>query len=97
MKMNQLLGYSEYAAVRGAAGMKLSELLPINASGSSQACETYGIHHKMPVLKNLYDQGEASFIAGIGVMTEPITRDTYEDKTVTQLFAHDSSKCKHLH
>jgi hypothetical protein len=95
MKLNQFSGYNEYKAVRGAAKMKRTELLPINASGSSQACETYGIHHKMPVLKDLYDQGEASFIAGIGVMTELVTKDNYEDKTVTQLFAHDSSKCEH--
>jgi hypothetical protein len=75
--------------------MKLSQLLPINATGSSQACDTYGIHHGMSVLKNLYDQGEASFIAGIGVMTEPVTMEDYIDKTVTQLFAHDKSKCKY--
>ena len=94
MKFNCLvLGYGHYKTVRGAAGMDLSKLLPINAVGSSQPCDTYGIHHKMPVLKELYDSGEASFIAGVGVMTELITKDNYISKTATQLFAHDESKC----
>ena len=79
--------------MRGAAGMELSKLLPINAVGSSQPCDTYGIHYKMPVLKTLYGNGEASFIAGVGVMSELVTKDNYISNTVTQLFAHDKSKC----
>jgi uncharacterized protein (DUF1501 family) len=78
--------------VRGRAGMGLSELLPINASESAQPCETYGIHHRLPVLKRLYDQGEVSFIGGIGVMTEPVTKSNYNEKTLTELFAHNKSK-----
>ena len=84
--------YSQYKAIRGLAGMRRSRLLPIDATGSSQPCDTYAIHNKLPVLKELYDNGEVSFIAGIGVMTEPVTKEDYVRKTRTQLFAHDKSK-----
>ena len=75
--------YNHYKAVRGAAGMEKNKLLQI---------DEYGIHHYMPMLKALYDDGQASFIAGIGVMSEPVTKYDYESKTATQLFAHDQSK-----
>jgi uncharacterized protein (DUF1501 family) len=92
LKFKKLLGYNEYKAARGEAGMELSELLPINATGSSQPCDTYGIHQKMSVLKELYDNGDASFIAGIGVLTELVTKENYLSKTATTLFAHDQCK-----
>ena len=72
--------------------MRQSELLPVSAVGSSQACDTYGIHYKLPHLQELYNNGEASFVAGIGVLTSPVTKSNYESETVTQLFAHDKSK-----
>ena len=89
---NNNRGYDHYKSERGAAGMSLNELLPISAIDSSQPCNTYGIHYKLPILKELYERNELSFVAGIGVMTEMVTKDNYSSKTVTQLFAHDKSK-----
>ncbi len=54
--------------------MQKSELLIINATSSLQPCHTYGIHYRLPVLKALYDKGEASFIAGIGGKSMIITK-----------------------
>ena len=72
--------------------MDFTQLLPIDAIGSSQSCDTYGIHENLPILKELYDSGDASFIAGIGVLTSIVNKQNYAEKTLTQLFAHDKSK-----
>ncbi len=72
--------------------MELSELLQISAQSSSQPCNKYGIHYKLPELKKLYDNGDASFIANIGVLTSHVTKENYLRKTATQLFAHDKSE-----
>lgn len=85
-------GFDEYKIERGTVAMEFDELLPINVTASKQHCEIYGIHHKLPVLQSLYEKGEASFIAGIGVMTELVTKDNYSSKTLTHLFAHDQSE-----
>ena len=73
-------------------GLPNTSLLPIDASSSSQPCNMFGIHPNMPFLKNLYDEKDASFIAGIGVLTTPVTKNDYNDKTRTTLFAHNTSK-----
>lgn len=92
-----LVGYSEYSQVRGIAGLNFNQLLPIDAAGSSQPCDTYGIHEDLPIMKELYDNGDVSFIAGIGVLTSIVNKQNYAEKTLTQLFAHDKSKLNSLH
>ena len=91
--------YAEYSDIRGSIGMPREELLPINSEDSHQVCDTFGIHPKLPFLKEVYDQEEAVFMAGIGVLSEHVTQDNYESKTKTQLFAHNTSKylflCRH--
>ena len=46
----------------------------------------------MPFLKELYDNKDASFIAGIGVLTRPVNRYNYLAKTKTTLFDHIDSE-----
>ena len=82
--------YNEYKEVRGQVALEKEELLPIEAEG--QICGTFGVHPNFPLLKDLYDEKEASFLAGIGVLTEPVNKKNYRKKTETQLFAHDKSK-----
>jgi uncharacterized protein (DUF1501 family) len=84
--------YDEYKNVRGSIALEKDDLLPIDAESSNQICSSFGIHPKLPVLKKLYDEKEAIFLAGIGVLTEPVNNQNYESKTKTQLFAHNTGQ-----
>ena len=89
--MHSLDLYEEYRNARGEVALAKDKLLTIDTS-SSQNCSKFGIHPNLPLLRDLYDDGEAIFLANIGVLTEPVTKDDYEDKTLTQLFAHNTSE-----
>lgn len=84
--------YDEYKRVRGSVGLPKDELLPVDATSSNQICDVFGIHPNLPFLKESFDQKEAIFFAGVGVLSEPVTKDNYLMKTKTQLFAHNTSK-----
>jgi hypothetical protein len=84
--------YDEYKTVRGSIALSREELLRINARTSQQVCEVFGIHPQLPLIKELYDDEEAIFLAGIGVLSEPVTKHDYEIKTKTQLFAHNTGE-----
>jgi uncharacterized protein (DUF1501 family) len=84
--------YDEYKTVRGSIALSKEELLRINTSKSQQICEVFGIHPHLPLIKELYEKEEAVFLAGIGVLSEPVAKNNYEIKTKTQLFAHNTSE-----
>jgi uncharacterized protein (DUF1501 family) len=84
--------YDEYKNVRGPIALEKEDLLSIDAGSSNQICSSFGIHPKLPVLKKLYDEKEAIFLAGIGVLSEPVDKTNYESKTKTQLFAHNTGQ-----
>lgn len=85
--------YAEYARVRGpAVAVNKQVLLPITTDGSTQPCDTFGIHPALPVLQKLYNDGDATFIANAGAMIEPVTKEEYienEKRTPPSLFAHN--------
>jgi uncharacterized protein (DUF1501 family) len=60
----------------------------IDASG--QACEQFAIHEDLEIIERLYKAGDLSFFANTGVITNPVTKDNYNDVTKTQLFAHNT-------
>jgi uncharacterized protein (DUF1800 family) len=85
-------GYKHYSNYRGIAALNKSmdELLPIDVEG--QACTRYGLHHKMPFLKKMYEEKQLSFFANVGNLVEPTTQQTFLDKEVelpTSIFAHN--------
>ena len=82
--------YNEYKTSRGAVGLNKKDLLEIDAKSSNQVCGSFGIHPHMPILKRLFDAKEALFIAGIGVLSAPVSKHNYEDGTKTRLFAHNT-------
>ena len=89
--------YAEYKHVRGSIGLDKKSLLPINATSSDQVCHSFGIHEKLPFIKDLYDQKDLAFLAGIGVMSAPVNKHNYESVTKTQLFAHNKGNFLFLH
>ena len=84
--------YKEYRKARGSVALSKKQLLPINAATSSQPCSVFGLHPRLKVLQKLYNENAALFFANIGVLTEPVSKENYSFKTVTQLFAHNASK-----
>ena len=81
--------FAEYESVRAEVALAKSELLTIDSGNPDQLCSKFGIHSNLSVLKSLYDSGEALFFANTGVLFEPVTKETWDSKTNTQLFAHN--------
>ena len=71
--------YAEYNTVRGEVALPKAQLLPISTTG--QVCSTFGIHPSLPILKSLYDAGDALFSANTGVLFEPVTKEDWNVKT----------------
>lgn len=84
--------FEEYKKVRGAVALSKSDLLQIDASTSSQPCSRFGIHSSLPLIRDLYNAGDALFLAGIGVLSQPVTKSNYLDDTKTALFAHNTMR-----
>ena len=85
--------YQEYKTIRGNAALDTSELLNIAVTkGTQQPCTNFGVHKKLQVVKDSWELGEASWMANMGVLTQPTTRQQFKDKTVPlppSLFAHN--------
>jgi uncharacterized protein (DUF1501 family) len=71
--------YDEYAEVRGDIALAPSELNTISAP--TQVCNSFGVHHKLPFVKQLYDDGQLAFVSNIGSLVEPTTKEQYETRT----------------
>ena len=85
--------YGTYAAMRGGVALAQSDLLPISVPSGSQPCTTFGVHPALPLVKTLYDDGDAAFLANIGALVEPITKAQYlakEKRVPPSLFAHNT-------
>jgi len=78
----------QYSEVR--QQVALSTSLEIDAGVEPQPCQKFGIHPDLGVLQDLYQNGEALFIANAGVLTKAVNKTNYRTETVTQLFAHNT-------
>ena len=74
--------YQEYTDIRMDIAMNPEELLHIDVSG--QSCSKFGVHHRLTILKELYDAGEASFVTNIGSLVQP---------TVGQNLSEGAERC----
>lgn len=85
----------QYTDIRGDVALSKSQLNSIAVATGTQPCSTFGVHKKLQVLKSLYDDGDATFIANVGPLVEPLSKDEYEAKTKLrppQLFAHNTQQ-----
>ena len=81
--------HDEYMAVRGQAALLNSELLEIQTTG--QACSKFGVHHKLPVIQQLYRDGKAAFVSNVGSLVQPLNRNEYDNglkPVCAGLFSH---------
>lgn len=94
--------YAEYKELRGAARLdekkayapraKRISQTTISVNASEQPCGTFAIHPSFQFLKEAYEAKEASLVANIGTLTEPLTMEEYKasrDKRPRGLFAHN--------
>jgi uncharacterized protein (DUF1501 family)/uncharacterized protein (DUF1800 family) len=65
--------------------------LQIDASLSDQPCSAFAIHQALPIVKELYDDGDLAFFANTGVFgSAEMTKTNYFQVTPIQLFAHNT-------
>lgn len=84
--------FAEYEAVRTFNALKKEELLPIDTSESNQVCEIFGLHPAMPFLQRLYNDGDLSFLANIGLLNEFCDKHDYKVKTNMLLGSHNTQR-----
>jgi cullin-associated NEDD8-dissociated protein 1 len=86
--------YSQYAQIRQNGAISKSDLLLIDVPNwaSTQPCQKFGINMAMPQVHQLYNSGEAAFIANIGTLVESLNSSEYYKGTKRQpvgIFAHN--------
>jgi uncharacterized protein (DUF1501 family) len=85
--------YTVYANARQNLAIPQDELLAINPLTADGA--QYGLHPSMDGIQSLFETGQAAFVANVGPLVEPTTRDQYLNKSVivpTQLFSHNDQQ-----
>lgn len=70
--------YQAYATIRADLALAQETLLPLNYDDAGRS---FAVHGGMPELRDLFDNGNAAFLANIGTLVEPVTLDGLEDGT----------------
>lgn len=97
------LGHSAYADYKTGRGVlsiydPADPALPAGAQTSIPITTTagnYGIHPSMQPVADLFNAGDLAFVANVGSLTYPITRDQFLAKSVAvppQLFSHSDQQ-----
>ena len=68
--------YAEYKGTRGAIALPQASLLPIHPLGSPGL--QLGLHPGLTGIQSLFEAGKAAFIANVGTLIEPVTKDEYD-------------------
>lgn len=85
--------YDVYKASRQNLAIDRDELLAINPLTSDGV--QYGLHPTMTSLQQLFESEAASFVANVGPLIEPTTKDQFFNKSVSlppQLFSHNDQQ-----
>ncbi len=87
--------YAVYANARQNLAIPQNQLLPVNPLTSDGA--QYGLHPSMVGIQTLFESRQAAFVANVGPLVEPTTRDQYRNGSVTvptQLFSHNDQQAQ---
>jgi len=84
--------YEVYADTRQNLAIPRQELLPITSSG--QAYSEFGLHPELTAMQQLYNDDKLAFIANIGTLIRPTTKDDYDAKNQLPkgLFSHSDQQ-----
>jgi len=86
-------GYGQYAAIRPASSnlnIPQANWLPINASGKG-----FGLHPSLSGVQGLYNQGRLAWVANVGTLVQPTTRNQYLARNTpipSSLFSHSDQQ-----
>ena len=86
--------FQQYQDLRTSAALNTTQLLQLN-DVTGQPCTKFAVHNAMPNLATMFNAGEASFIANIGPMVQPVSRADFlgtsgvKKKFPPSLFAHN--------
>lgn len=74
--------YNEYAAIRGDLALSKAggQILPLTL-GQSIGKEL-GVHHQMPEIQALFNSGNAAWLANVGTLVQPTTKEQYQAESV---------------
>lgn len=81
--------HDEYRQVRGSMAIPRADLLPINPLTSDG--KEYGLNPSMPYVQQLFESGDAAFVANVGTLVEPTTVTKFRNRSVKRprsLFSH---------
>jgi uncharacterized protein (DUF1501 family) len=84
--------YADYAAIRKQAALPKASLHQLTSPAGEQPCNMFGVHGSLPVVKQLYDLGDAAFFANIGALVQPMTKQEFQERSKVRppsLFAHN--------
>lgn len=85
--------YAVYAQSRQNLAIPRDELLAISPLTSDGA--EYGVHPAMSSVRQLFDDGAAAFLANVGPLLQPTTRDEFLSQSANlppQLFSHNDQQ-----
>lgn len=92
---NTIAEYNAYAASRQNLAIAKNDLLPINPVSFASGSEPFGLHPAMTSLQQLFESEAASFVANVGPLIEPTTKDQFFSQSVAlppQLFSHNDQQ-----
>ncbi len=87
--------YGEYLTTRSNLAIPQSQIIPLNHAPVDG--KLFGMHPEMPNLASQFNSGNLAWIANVGTLIEPITKNQYETntgRTPLGLFSH-SDQMKH--
>ncbi len=86
--------YDAYAASRQNLAIPSDQLLDINPVSGAENM-SFGLHPAMTGIRDLFESGQGAFIANVGPLVEPTTRDQFFNGSVAlppQLFSHNDQQ-----
>ena len=74
--------YNDYSAIRGELALPKETLLPI--VDRTDGIKRNGIHPNMPEVKDMFNNGDLSFVANVGTLVEPMNLTEFNNGTKAQ-------------
>ena len=73
--------YAQYTAARADLALTPAQLIDIQPTG----LPAFAVHHRMPELAGLFEQGKAAFLANVGTLIEPVSNRAQVDANLKRL------------
>jgi uncharacterized protein (DUF1501 family) len=81
--------YKYYRNAREVLAYKEEDMLSItNNDADVYDCDKFGVNKRIPILKEIFDDGNGIFMANIGHLHKPVTKNNWYTETRTHLFSH---------